>query len=130
MLSRSISKIRNTNTASLQFQKRTIISSSQKDGKQFFDYTQEPNLFELADKDTQGQFSLKVITKEAVSHDTYKFGLEFPNPEWTSGLWPGGHFLFVSEINGEMMQKPYTPITPVNHKGVAEFIIKIYRENS
>ena len=64
-----------------------------------------------------------------MSHDTYKFGLEFPNPDWSSGLWPGGHFLLVSEINGEMMQKPYTPITPVNHKGVAQFIIKIYRES-
>jgi ferredoxin-NADP reductase len=37
--------------------------------------------------------------------------------------------LFLAEINGEMCQKPYTPISPVNHRGEAQFVIKIYRDH-
>ena len=96
---------------------------------QYFDYTSNPSLFEQGQKNSRGQYALKVKSKQPISHDTYKFCLQFPNPEWIAGLWPGGHFLFMAEINGEMCQKPYTPISPVNHKGEAEFVIKIYRNH-
>ena len=47
-------------------------------GKEFFDYS-PPNLCDLIEKDDEDCFPLKVIKKEAISHDTYMFDLEFPN---------------------------------------------------
>ena len=70
-----------------------------------------------------------MISKKAINHDTYEFELKFPNPDWTSGLFAGGHFKFHANIDGQAMTRPYTPITSVNEKGSAKFVIKIYREN-
>ena len=38
-----------------------------------------------------------------MNHDTYTFELGFPNKNWISGLFAGGHFIFHAEINGEMV---------------------------
>jgi hypothetical protein len=54
-----------------------------------------------------------------MTHDTYLFELEFPNKEWISGLWAGGHFVFHVEFEGKLISKKYTPISPVNTKGKA-----------
>jgi len=43
---------------------------------------------------TDGKCKLKLIKKEALTHDTYLYELEFPNKELTAGLWPSGHFVF------------------------------------
>ena len=88
-----------------------------------------PNLFNLVEKDADKRFPLTVIKKEKMTHDTYTFELGFPNEEWISGLFAGGHFIFHAEVNGEMMSRKYTPISSVNQKGKAVFAIKIYREN-
>jgi cytochrome-b5 reductase len=88
-----------------------------------------PNLFNLVEKDEDDQFPLKVIKKEKVAHDTYLFELEFPNPEWISGLWAAGHFIMRATIDGKLITRYYTPISPVNKKGSAEFVIKIYRDH-
>merc|ERR1712070_253571 len=99
------------------------------DGKEFFDYSTPPNLFNLVEKDDDDQFPLKVIKKEAISPDTYTFELEFPNPDWIAGLWAGGHYIIWSEVDGKKMNRKYTPISPVNEKGKATFVIKVYRNN-
>jgi ferredoxin-NADP reductase len=54
--------------------------------------------------------------------------LDFDQPEWISGLWVGGHFFFHLNIDGQLVSRKYTPITPVNTKGFAQFVIKIYRD--
>lgn len=82
----------------------------------------------MVEKNNDGQFPLKVIKKEAINHDTYIMELEFPNADWISGLWPGGHFIFYAEINGKVVARKYTPISPVNEKGKAIFAIKVYRK--
>lgn len=86
-------------------------------------------MFNLVEKNDDDQFPLKVIKKELISPDTYEFVLEFPNPEWISGLWPGGHYIMHAEIDGKTVSRKYTPISPVNEKGKAVFVIKIYRED-
>ena len=58
-----------------------------------------------------------MIKKEAVNHDTYLFVLEFPNKDWISGLFAGGHYVFHCEVNGKVKGKKYTPISTVNEKG-------------
>lgn len=99
------------------------------DGKEFFTYSGVPNLCELVEKDDDDCFPLKVIKKEAISHDTYIYDLEFPNPEWISGLWAGGHLFFHGTVDGKATTRKYTPISPVNQKGFSRFVIKVYRNN-
>ena len=98
-------------------------------GNKYFDWEGPPNVFSLADKDANGQFPLKIIKKRLISPDTYMIDLKFPNPQWTSGLWAGGHYLLHQKVGGETLTRPYTPITPVNKKGNAVFVIKVYRNN-
>jgi len=55
------------------------------------------------------------------------YRLEFPNPEWISGFFAGGHYVFHADIDGKHYARKYTPITSVNQKGFADFPVKIYR---
>ena len=32
-------------------------------------------------------------------------------------------------VDGKLVTKPFTPISPVNHKGSVVFVIKIYRDH-
>jgi len=95
----------------------------------FLDYS-APNLFSEATKNEDGTFKLKIIKKEVLTHDTYTIELEFPDSEWTAGLWPAAHFKFHAEINGEKVARMYSPVSPLNKKGSAVFAIKIYRNSA
>lgn len=59
-----------------------------------------------------------------------KLQLEFPDPNWIAGLWPGGHFMFHSMINGMPITRKYTPTSSIDTKGYVEFHIKIYKEDA
>jgi len=37
--------------------------------------------------------------------------------------------VFHAQIDGKTVSRKYTPITPVNTLGYAEFVIKVYREH-
>lgn len=62
-----------------------------------------------------------------ITHDTYRIVLEFPDPSWISGCWSGGHFIMHVMINGNRVSRKQTPVSPVNEKGRAIFVIKVYR---
>ena len=96
---------------------------------EYLDYDTPDSLLKLIERDKNDQFPLKVIEKKVINHDTYMFVLEFPNPEWICGLFPGGHFIFHAMVNGQKIMRKYTPISPVNQKGTTDFPIKIYREH-
>ena len=81
---------------------------------EYFDHKAGPSLAELVERDADKRFRLKVSRKEPLTHDTYAFDFEFPNPEWISGLQPNGHFMILAEVDGELRRRPYTPVTPVN----------------
>lgn len=86
-------------------------------------------MFKNIEKNEDDQFNLKLIKKDKMTHDTYYITLEFPDKEWTSGLWPGGHFIIHAKIGDKDVSKLYTPVSPVNQKGTVDFAIKIYRNN-
>ena len=67
-----------------------------------------------------------ITHKEAVSHDSYlfRFGLE---ENETLGVPIGGCVKFIAEINGEHVERSYTPINDVKHASNFEIVIKIYR---
>ena len=67
-------------------------------GNEYFDWRSAPSVLRSIDfEEPEGglyatpAIALTVAKKEAVSHDTYMYELEFPDPEWILGLWPGGH---------------------------------------
>lgn len=99
-------------------------------GSEYFRYSGVPNLAESVEKNEKKQFGLKIIKKEQIAHDTYAFTLEFPNPEWVAGMWPAAVFKFVADIDGKEEARPYTPVSPVNQKGSADFIMKVYRNST
>ena len=96
--------------------------------KEFLDFEGPVSLIGEIEKDDDDEFQLVVSKKEALSPDTYLFELEFPDPDWITGLWPAGHFFICAEIDGEKVMRPYTPITSVAEKGRIQFVIKVYRD--
>lgn len=96
----------------------------------YIDWQGPPSLFNNVKKDANGVFSLPISEKEWINHDTLKIVLKFPNKDWIAGLWPGGHFYFHFNVNGETVSRPYTPVTLVNEKGSATFVIKVYRKTA
>jgi len=90
--------------------------ASQPQVSEYVNYSKS-NLFDQIEKDENGQFKLKVIKKDKLTHDSYIYELEFPNKEWISGLWPGGHFHLHLEVNGSNVSRKYTPISLINRKG-------------
>lgn len=79
-------------------------------------------------RDSYDQFKLKVCLKEKLLHNVVKLRLEFPNPDWITGLWAGGHFILQGQVNNMPVVRKYTPTSSVDTKGYVEFHIKIYKE--
>lgn len=83
-------------------------------GSEFYDFETPPSLFKNVEKDDNDQFPLKVSKKEKMTHDTFFFTLEFPNPEWIAGLWAGGHYVIHTDLDGKHVSRKYTPVSPIN----------------
>ena len=64
-----------------------------------------------------------------ITYNLYRFELGFPDPTWITGIWPGGHFQFHTEIDGVPISRKYTPVSTISEQGKVEFYIKIYRDN-
>ena len=108
----------------------TVINPGEEvDPKEYVDWEYSPSLVKNVQRDSDDKFKLKVIKKHAVNHDSYLFELEFPNKDWISGLWPSGHLIFHKKIGDEDIARKYTPVSPINKKGSADFIVKIYRKH-
>lgn len=97
----------------------------------FFDNDAGPTLFNNAKKDDRGNIKLRVSKKEKLSHDSYLYSLEMPNPEWISGMPAGGSMIVSSFVkkHDRNIARQYSPISPVNQKGTIDMVIKIYRPN-
>lgn len=82
----------------------------------------EPKLLE----DPEEIYSVKLIEKEQVSHDTRRFRFGLPSDKHVLGLPIGQHVSFIATINDEQVTKSYTPVSSDDDKGYVEFVIKIY----
>lgn len=96
---------------------------------EYCNYLIEDNLFNRSEKNEDDQFPLKLVKKQKLTHDTYKITFEFPNPEWISGHWAGGHYTMHATIDGKTVTRRYTPVSLINQKGSVTFVMKIYRLN-
>lgn len=75
------------------------------------------------DKDQKIPF--KLVKKEEVSHDTRKFRFELQSPRHVLGLPVGNHMYLSARIGGELVRRPYTPVTSDDELGHFELVIKV-----
>ncbi|VDQ10422.1 unnamed protein product [Trichobilharzia regenti] len=89
----------------------------------------------LIDNDTK--ISLRVF----ITHDTIRLKLGLPTADHVLGLPVGkimisqiifalgNHVYFSAKVNGNLVVRPYTPISLDTQKGYADFVIKVYKAN-
>mmetsp|Transcript_131365 Transcript_131365/g.319214 ORF Transcript_131365/g.319214 Transcript_131365/m.319214 type:complete len:328 (-) Transcript_131365:39-1022(-) len=69
----------------------------------------------------------KVVASDEVSHDTRRIRLVWPNQfAPTLGLVPASCVVANATIDGEEVNRPYTPVSPANAPGYVELIVKSY----
>jgi cytochrome-b5 reductase len=85
--------------------------------------------FPITLKEAQMKYPLKLIDKEVLSHDTRKFRFALPSPDHILGLPVGQHIYLTARINGELVIRPYTPVSSDDDKGYMDLVIKVYFKN-
>ncbi|XP_072340975.1 NADH-cytochrome b5 reductase 3-like [Scyliorhinus torazame] len=77
-------------------------------------------------EDPNTKYLLKLIDKEIVSRDTRRFRFALPSPQHVLGLPVGQHIYLSAKINGELVVRPYTPVSSDDDKGFVDLVVKIY----
>ena len=72
------------------------------------------------------KYSLSLASKENVTHDTRRFRFALPSSRHVLGLPVGQHIYLAARINGELVKRPYTPVTAAEQQGYFDLVIKIY----
>jgi len=80
-------------------------------------------------KDPNIKYFLRLVDKEEISHDTRKFRFGLPSMKHILGLPVGQHIYISARINGELIVRPYTPVSSDETKGYVELVIKVYFKN-
>jgi len=77
-------------------------------------------------KESTVKYPLKLVDKESLSHDTRRFRFMLPSKEHILGLPVGQHVYMSARINGELVIRPYTPVSSDDDLGFVDFVIKVY----
>ncbi|XP_034019062.1 NADH-cytochrome b5 reductase 3-like [Thalassophryne amazonica] len=77
-------------------------------------------------QDPNIKYALRLIDKQIVSHDTRRFRFALPSPEHVLGLPIGQHIYLSARINGQLVVRPYTPVSSDDDKGYVDLVVKIY----
>ncbi|CAL1535563.1 unnamed protein product, partial [Lymnaea stagnalis] len=80
-------------------------------------------------KDATVKYPLKLIDKENISHDTRKFRFALPTPDHILGLPIGQHIYLTARIDGQLVIRPYTPVSSDDDKGFMDLVVKVYFKN-
>ncbi|XP_069133885.1 NADH-cytochrome b5 reductase 3-like isoform X2 [Argopecten irradians] len=80
-------------------------------------------------EDPNTKYSLKLIDKEEISHDTRRFRFALPTPEHILGLPVGQHIYLTARMDGQLIIRPYTPVSSDDDKGFMDLVIKVYFKN-
>ncbi|XP_043468755.1 NADH-cytochrome b5 reductase 3 isoform X2 [Leptopilina heterotoma] len=75
------------------------------------------------------KYSLPLIKKEVISHDTRKFRFGLPSDEHVLGLPIGQHIHLTAKINDEVVIRSYTPVSSDDDKGYVDLVVKVYLKN-
>ncbi|KAM4748213.1 NADH-cytochrome b5 reductase 3 [Rhinophrynus dorsalis] len=72
------------------------------------------------------KYPLRLISKEVISHDTRRFRFALPSPDHVLGLPVGQHLYLSARIDGNLVVRPYTPVSSDDNKGYVDLVVKIY----
>jgi cytochrome-b5 reductase len=72
--------------------------------------------------------------KVQLTHDTYLFEFQLPDPLFTLGLEVGQHITILASLpnsSGKIQEvrRNYTPVSRVDYRGTFELVVKIYRKD-
>lgn len=81
-------------------------------------------------EDPNTKYSLKLIEKRELSHDTRLFRFQLPSEEHVLGLPVGKHIYLTARIDGKLVVRPYTPTSNDDeHRGFMDLVVKVYFKN-
>ena len=71
------------------------------------------------------KYTLPLIKKDIISHDTRRFRFGLPTPEHVLGLPIGQHVHLTAKINDEVVIRAYTPVSSDDDKGYVDLVVKV-----
>ncbi|XP_065145965.1 NADH-cytochrome b5 reductase 3 [Paramisgurnus dabryanus] len=80
-------------------------------------------------EDPNVKYPLRLVDKEIISHDTRRFRFALKSPEHVLGLPIGQHIYLSAKIDGNLVVRPYTPVSSDDDKGFVDLVVKIYYKN-
>ncbi|XP_051544500.1 NADH-cytochrome b5 reductase 3 [Myxocyprinus asiaticus] len=80
-------------------------------------------------EDPNVKYPLRLVDKEIISHDTRKFRFALKSPDHVLGLPIGQHIYLSAKIDGNLVVRPYTPVSSDDDKGFVDLVVKIYYKN-
>uniref|UniRef100_A0A2K5EBF7 NADH-cytochrome b5 reductase n=1 Tax=Aotus nancymaae TaxID=37293 RepID=A0A2K5EBF7_AOTNA len=80
-------------------------------------------------QDREAKYSLPLIEKEKISHNTRRFRFGLPSPDHVLGLPVGNYVQLLANIDNELVVRAYTPVSSDDDRGFVDLIIKIYFKN-
>ncbi|XP_054888718.1 NADH-cytochrome b5 reductase 2 [Poeciliopsis prolifica] len=72
------------------------------------------------------KYSLPLISKQEISHDTKKFRFGLPSESHILGLPVGQHVYLSAKVKGNLVVRPYTPVSSDEDQGFVDLVVKIY----
>ena len=72
------------------------------------------------------KYSLPLIQKDIISHDTRKFRFGLPTPDHILGLPIGQHVHLIAKIGEDVVIRSYTPVSSDDDHGYVDLVIKVY----
>ncbi|XP_014483875.1 PREDICTED: NADH-cytochrome b5 reductase 3 isoform X2 [Dinoponera quadriceps] len=75
------------------------------------------------------KYSLPLVQKDTISHDTRKFRFGLPTPNHVLGLPVGQHVHLTAKIGEEVVIRAYTPVSSDDDQGYVDLVIKVYFKN-
>lgn len=80
-------------------------------------------------EDPDVKYPLRLVDKEIISHDTRRFRFALKSPDHVLGLPIGQHIYLSAKIDGNLVVRPYTPVSSDDDKGFVDLVVKIYYKN-
>lgn len=75
------------------------------------------------------KYSLPLIQKDIINHDTRKFRFGLPTSDHVLGLPIGQHVHLTAKIGEEVIIRSYTPVSSDDDQGYVDLVIKVYFKN-
>lgn len=81
----------------------------------------QPKLLENPEE----KYSVPLIEREEISHDTRRFRFGLPSSEHILGLPVGQHIFLTAKVNNQLVIRAYTPVSSDDDKGYFDLVVKV-----